>query len=146
MSSGSTPAAGAFVATGAGPAAWPWLVGGSVAGLLLSAWTWRHRRLAATGALLCLVTGAAVAGLRVVSLHAGPIDDWAADAAVVTQRIADLHAEHLVVGTLLERIRAANVIEPHVDDVACAAERALHRELALLEHGRAIEQAPGICI
>jgi competence protein ComEC len=63
------------------------LVAGSVVGLLLAAWTWRHRRLAVTGALLCLVTGAAVAGLRVVSLHAGPIDDWAADAAVVTAQM-----------------------------------------------------------
>ena len=79
--------AGAFLATGAGPAAWPWLLGGSVAGLLLAAWTWRHRRLALTGALLCLVTGAAVAGLRVLSLHAGPIDEWAADAAVVTAQL-----------------------------------------------------------
>jgi iron-sulfur cluster repair protein YtfE (RIC family) len=60
------------------------------------------------------------------------------DPAFVTQRIAALHAEHLAVGTLLERIRAAGVAPPHAAGGACAAERALHRELALLDdHVRA---------
>jgi iron-sulfur cluster repair protein YtfE (RIC family) len=61
-----------------------------------------------------------------------------ADPDFVTQRIAVLHAEHLAVGELLERIRAAGVVELHVDHAACAVERVLHRELALLDdHVRA---------
>lgn len=79
--------AGAFVATGLAPAAWPWLLTGLLVGLLVGGWTWRHGRLAVTAGLLCLVTGAGVAGIRVASLHAGPIDDWAADKAVVTAQM-----------------------------------------------------------
>ena len=56
-----------------------------------------------------------------------------ADPDFVTERIAELHAEHLAVGELLDRIRAAGVLEPHAGDAACAVERALHRELALLD-------------
>lgn len=56
-----------------------------------------------------------------------------ADAGLVIERIAALHAEHLAVGDLLERIRALSSVDHHAADDACAAERALHRELGLLD-------------
>jgi competence protein ComEC len=78
--------AGCFVATGLPPSAWRWLVGGSTVALV-AAWAARRRRLALTGGLLCLVTGTTVAALRVASLHLGPIDELAADSAVVTAQM-----------------------------------------------------------
>ena len=97
----------------------------------------RHCR---QGGDACATLAALVADLRSILLD--HLDDEErilatlereADADFVAERIAALHTEHLVVGTLLERIRAAAVIEPHVEGAACAAERALYRELALLD-------------
>jgi iron-sulfur cluster repair protein YtfE (RIC family) len=62
----------------------------------------------------------------------------AADARFVKERIADLHAEHLAVSELFARIRAVGLVDHHADDEVCGAERALHRELTLLDrHVRA---------
>jgi len=76
--------AGAFAGTGVAPPAWRWLFLVSAVALLAAGWAWRNRRLAVAGILLALVTGIAVAGLRVAGLHLGPVDEWAADAAVVS--------------------------------------------------------------
>jgi competence protein ComEC len=52
----------------------------SVVGVL----AWRRRRFAAAAAGLCLLAGLAVAALRVVALHLGPLDELAAQRAVAS--------------------------------------------------------------
>ena len=56
-----------------------------------------------------------------------------ADSSFVTERITALHVEHLEIGDLLERIRPLTLLDPPEGAGACATERALHRELALLD-------------
>jgi iron-sulfur cluster repair protein YtfE (RIC family) len=56
-----------------------------------------------------------------------------ADPKLVMEGIAALHAEHREVVHLLEGIRQVGLVDKHACDGACAAERALHRELALLD-------------
>lgn len=62
-------------------------------------------------------------------------DGCAALASLVAELRSVLldHLEREEVIELLERIRRVGLVDAHARDGACAAERALHRELALLD-------------
>ena len=75
--------AGAFAGL-ASPGWWLWPSAGTVAAAGLVGW---RARPAVAAALVCLAVGAAVGGLRVLGLHAGPVDALAGERAVVEARL-----------------------------------------------------------